>query len=572
MSAVPGGPDSRTDVEDRDRRAPLERSALPTSSPPIVGWLLLVLLLTAAFIAWNEHRFQCDDAYISYRYAANLAAGEGLVFNPGERVEGYSNFLWIMLLAFGARLGVAPHLLGPVAGVVAYLASIFVCWSAVWTGRLGTRQGWSHRLAATAMVALLITAHGFAASAGAGLETHFFALLILVAGLGLSLTNLDSVRSLLGLGLLPPALVLTRPDGLIPAAVIIAIVFLRSSLERRSRRTGALATAICVIPGFVIGLAYLGFKHLYFGSLIPNPYYAKGADTLHADAGLAYFIGFLRSYSFVAVGILMTVWLLLRHRRDEPITRLAVFSLLTFGGYWAFLIKVGGDFMEYRLALHLLPMVVMIAIIAATEITGSRVLQSSIAALMIGLSLPPAVMETRFYMQTLQEMDRYAVEGRRVGLALRSIPPHTKVATTLIGTVAYFSNRPIVDQWGLVDPGVRERRPRKNFFRGHVRFTNLREAQRLGAGLYLDHPHLCRCSISCLTDTADILIATERGECVRARVLDFDPELLRVIDNDPDRFPQLGSAVARAERKRDRRPTGELPPTSQLPDRPAQPP
>jgi hypothetical protein len=190
---------------------------------------------------------------------------------------------------------------------------------------------------------------------------------------------------------------------------------------------------------------------------------------------------------------------------------------------------------------------------------------------MIGLSLPPAAMETRFYMQTLQEMDRYAVEGRRVGLALRSIPPQTKVATTLIGTVAYFSDRPIVDQWGLVDPGVRERRPRRSFFRGHVRFTDRREAQRLGAGLFLDHPHLCSCSVSCLADTADILIATERGECVRARVLDFDPALLRVIADDPDRFPQVGSAVVRAALRHDLRPAGASSPTSPPPDRRAQP-
>ena len=59
-------------------------------------------------LAW-QHRFLQDDAFISFRYARNLATGHGLVWNPGERVEGYTNFLWTLLMAapaatWGTRL------------------------------------------------------------------------------------------------------------------------------------------------------------------------------------------------------------------------------------------------------------------------------------------------------------------------------------------------------------------------------------------------------------------------------------------------------------------------------------
>ena len=47
----------------------------------------------------SGHAAGADDAYISYRYARSLAGGDGLVFNPGERVEGYSNLLYVLLLA-----------------------------------------------------------------------------------------------------------------------------------------------------------------------------------------------------------------------------------------------------------------------------------------------------------------------------------------------------------------------------------------------------------------------------------------------------------------------------------------
>src|SRR5436189_992982 len=57
---------------------------------------------------WHYAGWMDDDAFISFRYAQNLAEGNGLVFNPGERVEGYTNFLWVLLLAAGDVLGAAP--------------------------------------------------------------------------------------------------------------------------------------------------------------------------------------------------------------------------------------------------------------------------------------------------------------------------------------------------------------------------------------------------------------------------------------------------------------------------------
>ena len=66
--------------------------------------ILALLLVTAPWgglLAWLSHVawFLCDDAFISFRYARNLLKGHGLVFNPGEYVEGYSNFLWTLELA-----------------------------------------------------------------------------------------------------------------------------------------------------------------------------------------------------------------------------------------------------------------------------------------------------------------------------------------------------------------------------------------------------------------------------------------------------------------------------------------
>ena len=78
-------------------------------SPPAPAFLVACLLAAAAvgfsLLVVGQGSW-CDDAFISFRYARNLFEGNGLVFNPGKRAEGYTNFLWCLLVApFPCALG-----------------------------------------------------------------------------------------------------------------------------------------------------------------------------------------------------------------------------------------------------------------------------------------------------------------------------------------------------------------------------------------------------------------------------------------------------------------------------------
>ncbi len=112
-----------------------------------VAWLLAALLaprrmpaiglVIAAFLLWIVvagrvlGEWQMDDAFISYRYASNLVHGYGLVYNPGEPVEGYTNFLWTLMSAAAIRVGWNPQSVAQAADILvnqclialAYLAS-----------------------------------------------------------------------------------------------------------------------------------------------------------------------------------------------------------------------------------------------------------------------------------------------------------------------------------------------------------------------------------------------------------------------------------------------------------------
>ncbi|RME21481.1 MAG: hypothetical protein D6798_18055, partial [Deltaproteobacteria bacterium] len=115
---------------------------IPSWAPVLVG------LLAFAVHDWTLQPWTLDDAYITFRYADNLVAGHGIVFNPGERVEGYTNFLWLLLLAVGRSLGLAPELFSKVLGALLDVASL-------------TMIGFAHRLVPglsrrTAMLAALL--------------------------------------------------------------------------------------------------------------------------------------------------------------------------------------------------------------------------------------------------------------------------------------------------------------------------------------------------------------------------------------------------------------------------------
>jgi hypothetical protein len=146
-------------------------------------------------------------------------------------------------------------------------------------------------------------------------------------------------------------------------------------------------------------------------------------------------------------------------------------------------------------------------------------------------------------MQTLPEMQHYVDDGTSVGKALARLPPDTVVATTLIGTIGYYSGLRLVDQWGLVDPDVRTRPPRHPFVRGHLKFTPAPEALRKGADLLLEHPSIRGCGPEVLKTEHDAGFRLDDGRCVRALVLSARTDFRTMVCADRDRFPVLGPEV-----------------------------
>ena len=76
--------------------------------------------------------YTVDDAFISFRYARNLVDGHGLVYNPGQYVEGFSNFSWVMLAALVLKVGLpllsTMKMIGLAAGVGTLALTTATAW------------------------------------------------------------------------------------------------------------------------------------------------------------------------------------------------------------------------------------------------------------------------------------------------------------------------------------------------------------------------------------------------------------------------------------------------------------
>ena len=71
----------------------------PTTATRVRPELVLALAVVAGIAHTQLYDYPFEDSYITYRYAENLSRGMGLVYNPGEVVEGFTSFAWTLLLA-----------------------------------------------------------------------------------------------------------------------------------------------------------------------------------------------------------------------------------------------------------------------------------------------------------------------------------------------------------------------------------------------------------------------------------------------------------------------------------------
>ncbi len=309
------------------------------------------LVACAALLALHvrTYWFVTDDAYISFRYARHWAEGVGLVFNAGEHVEGYTNFLWVALLAALARIGFAPEQVAPWISA----ALTFVLWGLATRFVARARQPavrvwwWVTPLA-------LASNRCFSVWATGGLETRLFELLLLggLARLWIESEQTPRKRRVtLGPWLLALA-VLTRPDALLPALGGAIAIELRQRRTWRDRlRTW--------LPFVVLTGGHELWRIAYYHAPLPNTYYAKFDGVFAGARGWRYALFFALEYA-------LFLWLPFLVCGARALWQSAPHLLAIFAAalvpFVAYVVYAGGDHFEMRpLGLLVVPLAVLLA-------------------------------------------------------------------------------------------------------------------------------------------------------------------------------------------------------------------
>lgn len=319
------------------------------------GWILAGVALGGAVASaaafWG---FTVDDSWITYRYAVNLAEGHGLTWNPGDPpVEGYTNFLWVLLLAFGKWVMLDPLPVSKVLGVASTAGALF-CAARVAGGFAVVQPA---AIAVLTMVWLALTPQ-MGMHAVSGMETAWFTFLVtLWVAQWVSTRRVGAVLALNAL-----ALGLTRPDGNLIPLVTVATAMVLDPTVRERRILGPLLL-FYALPGALYFAARVG----YFGHLLPLPFQVKVLSDLPGPSGVATVLAFAKHHALAL--LLASVGVAMSPRRTWP----AWIALAAFVAFYLVPRHIMGY--GFRFLVPVLPSLVALACAGASGVLARRELQ-----------------------------------------------------------------------------------------------------------------------------------------------------------------------------------------------------
>ena len=345
-------------------RGPCPRGSWASATVAAAGrggtlWRLLPLALAVLVVVslWVDQvrrigDFRVDDAYITFSYSKNIALGHGAIYSHDLRVEGYSNFLWMLLLAIGEFFHIDSMLFARVLS----FAFLGVGVAAVYVTVRRRAARWAGMVA----VVLLACCSDLVRAALSGLETAAFSASLAVAWAAY-LAEHPARRRWSLWAFLPLALL--RIDGFVPMVAVIVFEFASALVGRRLRWKRFL---LWLLPACSIWMLYFAWRYNYYGLLFPTTYYAKSLVTAYEPLrGWRQLAEVVEDYGAIWLLPLAMVPLLRGPRREALTLLWAIFSQAAYAG------KAGGDWMPFwRFVQPVVPLVCMLVGLGFATLVG----------------------------------------------------------------------------------------------------------------------------------------------------------------------------------------------------------
>lgn len=465
-------------------RSPLFRSGL---------LLATVGLLIAHALVFD---FVNDDAFISFRYADNLVEHGALVFNPGEKVEGYTNFLWTVLMAGVLALGLDVVVWSKILGIALGAGSLWAI--ARFTAKSEGPSAWD------ALGPLLLAlAPAYACWSTGGLETQLFTFTATMGWTGYLRERDPDWSGLPTSGIWFGLSAMTRPEGM--------LLFGLTGLHRLSEMLFVQRTFKPEkqdwIWGFGFALTfgpYYLWRYLYYGYPFPNTYYVKtGAKNFWAP-GWRYFWSWVTTHA-----LWLFVPLAVAVRRSLPRGQsgrlLSLVALYTVG-VSLHVIRVGGDFMAlHRFLVPLMPALAVVAALSLRTVAEGLVARGQKpVALWVGAAVLVAAMGAQAWrtdqkalevgsdrgVDSIGWLKMFAGQCADIGRWIaENTPEDTRLATTAAGTIPFYARRYTYDILLLnVDTEVVKATPAHGNRPGHTKAANLKQILAADIDYLIYHP------------------------------------------------------------------------------------
>jgi len=388
---------------------------------PFLGATLIFIIYI--FLFWS---YSIDDAFITFRYAENLADGHGLTMNPGDApVEAYSNFLWLLLLSLLYKIGLPIYWAAKVIGVVcAYSASL------VWFNYSLKNQNQDRKyIAVLFLVIPFITFWSVS-----GLEFGLYCLL-----LSLFITSFWNRYRLSSFhaGLL----VLIRPEAIL---IILAALTLDYFISRESRPPKISNTINILSVTLIVFLTLTIFRWYYFGYPLPNTIYAKSVLTSH---------GFLQLTKGMILLLPLTILFcvaLIKNitnpdRSPKVILSGSIFIIIA-------LISCLADAVmnfHFRYMTPFLPFFILVALNGFSSIKGqTRKIVLSIAIILFSISPIYGILNKIDYEKIIIGSQDKVIDF------INRQPVNLEVSITDVGRIPYYTEANFNDLWGLASKDI----------------------------------------------------------------------------------------------------------------------
>lgn len=412
--------------------------------------IALLLVLHGVWFARLFSGFAVDDAYISFRYAANLAHGRGLVFNAGEHVEGYSNFLWVLMMTPACAGNGDPTRWSQILGLLFSVAALGIAMDSLPRVFGVVRPG-----ARLALGAGIATCAYFAAWSAGGMESGLYAAL-LIAFWARSAIEMggDSRRWPLS-ALLCGALALSRPEGLLVAAAGAALHAWRALRTADPARRRQSWWFVGVVLGIVV--PYHAWRFAYYGPhLFPNSVHAKVGGTLaQAGRGALYV---LRNFALPCLPLLAAAAAPRRLRRQPAFWT----GQLLVWGHLAVVAAAGGDWSAGRYFAPLVPLACTLLAAAVADAWASPRLVAARGARYASAAVLAAWAAGAWYWtgwrhEAVLRRDFATTDRERIAIGrwlAEKMPPQTRIAVYAAGQLAFYSRLYTHDMLGLNDAHI----------------------------------------------------------------------------------------------------------------------